>query len=391
MSQQAGPGTPPDLPFALDEYQARLAGVRAGMGAQGLDALLLHAPENIFYLSGHQTLGYIAYQCLVVPLRGAPALVTRALMGPVVRAGSWVREWRGYEDDQEPVAATAAAVREAGLARGRLGIERNGWFCTAAQQERLRALLPEARFAEGGGIVESRRLVKSKAELARIRQAARLAAAALQAGLEAAKVGVTEDRVAAAIMAASIEAGSEYLGHPPLIASGPRTALPFATWSGRVLQAGEPLFLEVGGCVGRYHAAVMRTAHLGPAPVRLRQMLAASRAGVTAALAAMRPGTPSGEVDRACREAVAAAGFGHCFHHRSGYSIGIGFPPDWGEGRLLSLRPMDPTPLQAGMVFHVVPFLSVEGEVGCAVSETVLVTETGAERLTDVPQELFIR
>jgi Xaa-Pro dipeptidase len=193
----------------------------------------------------------------------------------------------------------------------------------------------------------------------------------------------------AEVYRANLAAGSEYIGSPLYLASGPRSSRPHTAWSHRVLEAGDPLFLELGSCVRRYHAALMRPAVVAPVAERLRTMCAVSREGLEAALAALKPGATSGDVDRACRETIRRAGWGDHYHHRTGYSIGMGFP-HWGEGHTLSLREDDPTPIEAGMVFHIVPYLMIEGEVGVAVSETVIVGGSGAERVGTIPPEIAI-
>ena len=108
-------------------------------------------------------------------------------------------------------------------------------------------------------------------------------------------------------------------------------------------------------------------------------------------MAAIRPGVTSHEVDRAARAVMANAGLGRYFSHRTGYSIGIGLPPDWGEGRIMSINEHDPTVLEAGMCFHLIPDLKLVHQGGVVFSECVLVTETGHERLTEFPLEIFFK
>jgi Xaa-Pro dipeptidase len=86
---------------------------------------------------------------------------------------------------------------------------------------------------------------------------------------------------------------------------------------------------------------------------------------------------------------IARAGFEANYRKRTGYSVGVSYPPDWGEGHILSLRHGDPTPLEPGMVFHVVPALREYGRWAVGVSETVLVTPDGCEVLTNFPRRLF--
>jgi Xaa-Pro dipeptidase len=120
-------------------------------------------------------------------------------------------------------------------------------------------------------------------------------------------------------------------------------------------------------------------------------MAEASRDALEAAVAAMRPGVTSHEVDRAARAVMERAGLGQHFSHRTGYSIGIGLPPDWGEGRIMSINENDPTVLEAGMCFHLIPDLKIVHEGGVVFSESVVVTDTGRARLTDFPLEVFYR
>jgi Xaa-Pro dipeptidase len=110
-----------------------------------------------------------------------------------------------------------------------------------------------------------------------------------------------------------------------------------------------------------------------------------------ASIAALRPGVTAGSVHDACQRVIDDAGFEPNFRKRLGYSIGIGFAPGWGEGAFLELSRGDPTLLEAGMVFHMPPALRVYPEVGMGCSETVLVTEDGAEVLSDFPRELVVR
>ena len=114
--------------------------------------------------------------------------------------------------------------------------------------------------------------MKSPAELVRIRAAARAAEAGLEAAVETLAPGISENDVAAAMYRASIVAGSEYLGHAPLVASGERSGLCFATWRRRRLKRGDVVFLEAAGCVDRYHAILARTAVLGRASRSLRRI-----------------------------------------------------------------------------------------------------------------------
>src|SRR5262249_62264153 len=102
----------------------------------------------------------------------------------------------------------------------------------------------------------------------------------------------------------------------------------------------------------------------------------ASRDALNAAKAAIRPGVTSHEVDRAARDVMDRAGFGQYFMHRTGYSIGIGLPPDWGEGRIMSINANDTTVLEAGMCFHLIPDLKVVHHGGVVFTQSGVGTPT---------------
>ncbi len=261
---------------------------------------------------------------------------------------------------------------------------------TVADFERLQALLPTAAFADGSGIVEACRVVKSDREIAPIRQAARAAEAGMLAGLAAIREGATEDEVAAEMQRATTMLGSEYPGLPVFVASGVRSSFAHATWSGRRIEPGDPVLLEISGCVKRYSAALMRCAVVGRPSAQLQRMADVSREALEAMLAAIRPGRPLGEVWEVWAEAVARGGFEGRFK-RTGYSIGVNFPPDWGEGYILSFRRGETRLLEPNMTFHIPSMVKVYGVADMATSETVRVTPGGYELLTNFDRRLFVR
>jgi Xaa-Pro dipeptidase len=380
------------LVFSTEEFADRVTRLRERLEQRGVAGVLVHTPENIYYLTGYQTPGYYTYQTLLVPTAAgaSPVLVVRRLEESNVRALSWIETRRVYTDTEDPVDLTATVVRESGLAEGPLGIEKAAWFLTVADLERLQSLLPRARFVDSSGVVEQGRVVKSAGEIAYVRQAARAAEAALQAGLGTTTAGKTENDVAAEIYRASIRAGSEYPSLPHFIASGYRSSLTHATWAGRRIEAGDVVYYEISGCVQRYGAALFRGATIGPPNDTVKRMSDATIAGLNRILETMKPGVPCGEVAEAWAHEIVKYGFPRP-HKRAGYSIGISFPPDWGEGHILSLRYDEKRPLEPGMVFHTPSSIRDEGVCLVGNSETILVTERGCEALTSFPRQHFVR
>jgi Xaa-Pro dipeptidase len=380
-----------DLVFPITEYDRRLEGVRSRMAGHGIDVLLVATPENITYLTGFESPGHYWFQGLVVPLEGEPATVSRTLEQSGVDAYTWIERNVGYLDSEDPIERVADTLRSNGFAAGRIGFEKDAWFFTAAQQERLFGLLPDATFVDVGGIVEHGRLRKSDLEIDLIREAARAAEAGMRAGVDAVAAGATENDVAAEMHWAMIKAGSEWPSIQPFVASGERGAIGHATWMGREIQPGDSVFLEIGGCRRRYHAAFMRTCVVGEPDAETRRAFEIVLEAFDAATAAIAPGVAAGEVDRVAREAIAASGFGGTQASRTAYSIGIAVPPDWGEGQILSMKPGETRELEENMTFHLLPWVQIPGKAGVGCTETIRVTASGCERITSFPRELFVR
>ena len=373
----------PELPFSLAEYQQRLRKVQAGIAERGIDACLISVPENIYYLTGFTTTGYYMYQTLILPAEGEPMFVTYLEERINVLRRSWMEHYRTYSVVDDPVDVTHKALLEMGLENKVLAIEENAYFFPIATYKKLTGLLPGARWVDGGGIVEQTRLIKSPAEIEYIRQAAKAAQAGMRAAIDTIAVGRTENDIAAEVYRATLQNGSEYPGSPPYVVSGERSGLPHGTWEGRVLRDGDIVFLEHSGCIKRYAAAMMRNCFLGKPPDIVTRYAHTILEGLQRAIDAIRPGVTSGEVDAACREYIQGQGLND-YTHETGYSIGVCYPPGWNESHIMNLHPGDPTVLVPNMVFHLVPSLIIHemnGHVGF--SDTVVVTETGCEVLTD--------
>ena len=380
----------PNLPFEAKEYQSRVERTLEAMQERGLDGLMIHSPENIYYLTGYHSVGYFTYTALVLTPKGA-TIVLRDLISSMVRHSSWVDDVKGWTDVQDPIATTKIALDDAGLIGKNVGYDEQAWFYNIGHHKALTESCPSTNFVETAGLVEKVRRFKSEQEIAYIREAARTCKASMQGCIDAIEEGATENDAAAAAYYESIKAGSEYLGHAILVATGSRTGLGFATWERTPISRGDLIYLEVGGTYKRYNAAMSRGVAVGEPSDLAKRLADGSRGALERAIEAMQPGATSAAVDRAARGYMEQQGLADYFRHRCGYLIGIGFPPDWGEGRLMSIIENDDTPLEPGLVFHLVPDVRIDGEIGVIYSDTVLVTESGPEVLTDFPRDLVIK
>jgi Xaa-Pro dipeptidase len=381
-----------DLAFPVAEFERRLGLVQEEIRRRGLDATLVFGPANLFYLTGYETIGFANFQLAAVPASGEPRLLVRELESAPARRLSWLRAAPvAWEDDQDPLEATVQMLRAQGLGRGRIGVDEVSMFLSVRTYKRLRRLLPEAELLDGSGIVEKARRIKAADEIDCFRTAATYTRAGMAAAMEAVREGARDNDVGAAAARAMYAAGSEYVASGPTVTSGYRSGIAHTTFARQRIERGDAVLIELGGVHRRYTNALMRSAVVGPPSDLVRRMYDACSLALDASIAALRPGVTAGSVHDACQRVIDDAGFEPNFRKRLGYSIGIGFAPGWGEGAFLELSRGDPTLLEAGMVFHMPPALRVYPEVGMGCSETVLVTEDGAEVLSDFPRELVVR
>ncbi len=374
--------------FDAAEYAGRLERVRRRMEQQGISLLLVDTPENITYLTGMETPGYYMYMAAIVPAKGDLALVLRRAESANARTTAWTENLLPYDDTVDPLKLVAdEALRLAG--KGKIGVEMDSNFLTVNRFHRLSGYLRGAQIVDATSIVIDERKVKSAKEVEVMRRAARLVSTAMERAVAAIEPGRTENDVASAIFDSLVQGGSGFLAMEPYINSGPRTGSMHVVWSGRVLREAEPVLIEIGGSIHRYQAALMRTVLLGSPPKELLEWAKVAIESLGAVIAKIRPGITSGEADAACRGVIEKAGLYERFRKRTGYSIGLAYAPDWGEGHFLGLQKDDPTVLVPGMAFHMPPALREYGKYGFGVSETIVVSETGCEVLTSFPERLI--
>ncbi|QKJ86055.1 Xaa-Pro aminopeptidase [Paramixta manurensis] len=374
--------------FPASEYAARIQRTRQRLNEAGIEVMIVTGPENIFWLTGQQTPGYYTFQALLLPVEGEPVFVIRQLEYFNFIANTFIADAAVYQDGDNPIDFLFNQLQQHHWLAKRIGIDKRGWFLPIAVYEALQQRLGQV--ADAAGIIEPLRAVKSAAELEKIAIAARYVDAGMNAGIAAIRAGSNENALVAAMMGAAIAAGSEYVGMEPLVSSGPRSGIPHGTWRRRTLGADEPVFLEMAAAHDRYHAALMRSAWLGRPPAIALEMENVCQEALQAALDAIRPGATCEAPHLACQNVIDRAGFTEHFKKRTGYSIGVAFAPDWGEGAVLSLYHGVTTELQPGMTFHIPPALRIYGEFTVGVSETVVVTERGYRALGTLARPLTL-
>ena len=363
------PATAPSLPPL--RVDGRLGRLRHRLAASEVDAAVISEPANVRWLTG-----FTGSNGTVVVLGSGEALLVTdgryAEQAPAQIAAA------GASDEVEVVVARKAAEAVA----GRLdGVSRLGLEDSVAWREQIRwSEVVEAEAVPLTECVEGLRGVKDPAELARIQAAATIADEALAATEPMLRPGVAEVQVQQALDDAIRAAGASGPAYDTIVASGPNSALPHARPTGRRLQAGDLVIIDVGAIVDGYRSDMTRSFVLGDPGEQAAAMLEAVGRSQSAGVAAVRPGAEASEVDGACRAVIDEAGMGEAFVHGSGHGVGLDIHelPRVVSGSTAVLEP--------GNVLTVEPGVYFPGVGGARVEDLLVVTDDGCRPLTLHPK-----
>ncbi len=408
------------LGIPAGRYGERLAAARRATAAAGLDALLVGVGADLRYLAGYEAMPLERLTLLVIPAaEGAPMTLvaprleaTPARTCPAAATGTViVATWEETDDPMALVEATLEAAAHgpgsggaapgiadagrgsAGVGRGSAGVGRGAVAVSdglrAAFLLGLQRVLPGARFSLASAVLRDLRMRKDADEVALLRAAARAADRVVASVAAGALVGRTEADIAREIrdrLVAEGHEGAEFW----IVASGPNSASPHHEPGERVVAAGEPIVLDIGGTLGGYGSDITRTVWVtGGDPalapdtdfLRLYGVLQGAQAE---AVRAVRPGVACEAIDAVAREAIAAAGFGAAFFHRTGHGIGL-------EGHEEPYLVAGSTePLVQGMAFSVEPGIYLEGRYGARIEDIVVCGDAGPMALNELARDLLV-
>jgi Xaa-Pro aminopeptidase len=374
------------LMFSRAEYQDRLRAVRREMAARRVDLLIVDETEHLAYLAGWHASGSRYHGCLV-PADGDPVMVFRRLDEPAFLERSWLRERVCFADTEDPVEAIARAIAARQWDAGRIGVETDSHYLTVQTYETLRRALPRATFVSFATVLRELRLRKSAREIEYLRQAAAIADQAMREAVAAVSEGVSERAAAIAASSAFLRLGAD-TGRTGPITAGPRSGTLHGLLGDHQLGRGDLLHMELVPSVNGYSARLMRPLVIGPPSPEQAHTAAQLIEIQDEQIAAMKPGAVARDVDRVCRARVLGAGLRDTYDNFTGYTLGYygaTHPPRTSDFTRAFLPTADWV-LESGMVFHM-----YTGAGGMSFSETVLVTDGGAERLTRLERRLFAR
>ncbi len=386
------------LNFTRQEYADRVAKTRRAMAERGIDTLIVSDPSNMAWLTGYDGWSFYVHQAVVVPPDGEPIWFGRSQDVQGALRTCWIGDQNivGYPDiyvqstERHPMQVLAAKLG-GDKTRGTIGVEMDNYWFSAAAFATLQRDLPNAQFMDATALVNWQRAVKSPQELDYMRIAGRIVSAMHRRIAEIVEPGMRKCDLVAEIMATGVRGvedhGGDYPAIVPLVPSGSDAAAPHLTWDDKPLKRGVGTFFEIAGCYRRYHAPLSRTVFLGAPSQTFLDAEKAVLEGMEAGLAAARPGNACEDIANAFFAVLKRHGI--VKDNRTGYPIGLSYPPDWGE-RTMSLRPGDRTELQPGMTFHFMTGLWME-DWGMEITESIAITESAPELLADVPRQLFVK
>jgi len=389
------PAVRPRVPAS--RFGVRLARAAAGVTEAGLDSLLVGVGPDLEYLTGYEAMPLERLTLLVIPASGAPTLVVPRLEVAPARACPGVAgghvELETWEETEDPVDRVAALVRRgthggptASSITHRIAVSDRLW---ALQLLRLQAALSGARFVSASLVLRDLRIIKDDDEINLLRLAAQAADRVVWEIAHGRLVGRTEADVAREVRDRLIAEGHDRAEFA-IVGSGPNSASPHHEASERVIEAGEPIVLDIGGPYAGYGSDTTRTiwvtggdATRGPDDEFLR-FYSVLRAAQAEATHAVRPGVACERIDLVARELISASGHGAHFFHRTGHGIGL-------EGH------EDPyivagnaEPLRVGMAFSVEPGIYLAGRYGARIEDIVICGEDGPIVLNELDRDLLV-
>jgi Xaa-Pro aminopeptidase len=384
--------TRPSIP--AERYRDRIAAARDLAGEAGVSAILVGVGADMRYLAGYPAMPLERLTMLVIPVAGDWTLVVPRLEATPARtcppAAAGLLPVATWDEADDPHALVARMVRDAGASAGsdslRIAVSDD---LPARHLLRLQERVGGARFELASPILGRLRIVKDADEIALLTEAAHAADRVVAQIAAGRLVGRTEADVSREVRERLVAEGHDD-AHFAIVGSGPNSASPHHEASERVIVAGEPIVLDIGGTIDGYGSDITRTLWVtGGDPTkgpdeRFRHLFAVLHGAQAAATAAVRPGISAEAVDAAARRPIEAEGYGEAFFHRTGHGIGL-------EGHEEPYIIAGNTePLRPGMAFSVEPGIYLVDDYGARIEDIVVCGPDGPVALNEAPRELYV-
>lgn len=365
----------------VQEFERRLAGVRARLEAQGVDALLASARENVAYLCGTRITPYTRLIGVLVPARDEAVVIVPALDGDLASQNPAGLPFRIWTDETGPYGVLGEELSKAGT--GTLAIDKTA--VNVRVYESLRGLVEIPAHADATAILDELRLRKSPPELDALRRAAVVADTVFSQLPSMLRPDRTEAEIVAEFDALMYAAGSEEPAFETTVLAGPNATAPHARPTRRRLEPGDIVVVDAGGVVDGYCSDITRMFSIGEPSAEDREVIDVVNAALAAGVDAARAGTRCCDVDAASRRVIEDAGYGRYFTHRTGHCLGLtpSEEPSLVAGEEHELLP--------GMVITVEPGIYIAGRIGVRIEDEVVIGPDGTiEILNKLPRDVVV-
>ena len=386
--------------FTKEEYNNRLKKVQKMMQDKGIELLISHDTNNINYLTGYDAWSFYYAQCAIVHVNADEPL---CFVRDQDAGGAYLKTYLKKENvivydehyihtwPKHPYDYLVEIIKNKKWDKLSIGLEMDAHYFTAFCYQKIRDGLPDAKIKDSERLVNWARLVKSNTEINFMKSAAKISEVGMKKAYEVISPGVRQcdavGEIQKALFYGTPEFGGEYASIATLLPTGKGTSASHLTATQDEFIDGEATIVELSGVYKRYHAPMARTILLGkPDQLKIDTMKKTIEA-LQAGIDATKPGNTVDHVAQAFWKILDKYGIEK--KSRTGYSIGIGYPPDWGE-HTLNIYKGDMTILEPNICFHMIAVMQF-GEGGVEASEAIRVTDQGAELFCNMSKELHVK
>ncbi len=386
--------------FAVDEYKKRLKKVQSSMQEKGIELLISQDTANMNYLTGYDAWSFYYAQCVIVHVNAEEPICfvrTQDAGGAYIKTylkdeniikyhEKYIHTWPSHPYDN-----LVEIIKQRKWDKLSIGLEMDSHYFTAYCYEKIKQGLPNAKLKDSERLVNWVRLVKSNAEINYMKSAALISQKGMKTAMETINPGVRQcDAVAEiqrTLFKGTPEFGGEYSGITTLLPTGKGTSASHLTATQDKFVEGEATIVEISGVYKRYHVPLARTVLLGKPEQKKVDAMKATIEALETGISVVKPGNTADDVAQQFWGVLDKYNIKK--ESRTGYSIGIGYPPDWGE-HTLNISKGDKTILQPNVTFHMIAVMQF-GDWGVEASESVRVTETGSQLFCNMSKELHIK
>jgi len=349
----------------------KLEKLRNKFAESQIDALLVASEFNRRYISG-----FTGTAGSVVITKTDAVLITDFRYKE--QAGVQAEGFKVIEMEHSMNGSINDVLKQAGVKR--LGFEKRH---VAYEQYEVFHKELDAELVPTGNFIEEIRMIKSEAELAIMKKAAKIADDAFEYIQTKIRPGVKEIEISNELEFFMRKQGATSSSFDIIVASGLRSAMPHGVASDKEIQSGELVTLDFGAIYKGYCSDITRTVAVGEISEELNKIYHTVLEAQLRGVKGVKPGMTGKEADALTRDYINEAGYGKYFGHSTGHALGM----EVHEQPSLSHR--SDTKLLPGMVVTIEPGIYIPGVGGCRIEDDIIITEDGNERLTNSKKELI--